>query len=123
MTKELPASALVLRDIVKQFNGVPALRGASLEVKRGTVHGLIGQNGAGKSTLIKILAGLHAADSGAIAVAGMVGTPTVAVYPPIRDLALQIARWAPWSAPYRAVAAEQDWPDRAASDAAELLRR
>jgi len=71
MTKELPASALVLRDIVKQFNGVPALRGASLEVKRGTVHGLIGQNGAGKSTLIKILAGLHAADSGAIAVDGV----------------------------------------------------
>jgi ADP-heptose:LPS heptosyltransferase len=66
---------------------------------------------------------LIAPDSGAIQVAGMVGTPTVAVYPPIRDLNLQIARWAPWAAPYRAVAAEQGWPERAASDVAELLRR
>ncbi|MCC8402299.1 sugar ABC transporter ATP-binding protein [Paraburkholderia sp. MMS20-SJTN17] len=62
--------ALELRDIVKRFDGVPALRGASLQVARGTVHGLIGQNGAGKSTLIKILAGIHAADSGTISVNG-----------------------------------------------------
>ena len=40
-------AALELRDIVKHFDGVPALRGASLEVARGTVHGLIGQYGAG----------------------------------------------------------------------------
>lgn len=76
MTMALPASTLVLRDIVKQFNGVPALRGASLEVKRGTVHGLIGQNGAGKSTLIKILAGLYTADSGTLAVDGIDASPT-----------------------------------------------
>ena len=71
MTADVAAPALALRDIVKEFNGVPALRGASLAVERGTVHGLIGQNGAGKSTLIKILAGLHSADSGAIAVDGV----------------------------------------------------
>ncbi|MFM0316292.1 sugar ABC transporter ATP-binding protein [Paraburkholderia nemoris] len=63
--------ALELRDIVKQFDGVPALRGASLEVARGAVHGLIGQNGAGKSTLIKILAGIYAADGGTIAIDGV----------------------------------------------------
>jgi ribose transport system ATP-binding protein len=63
--------ALALRDIVKHFDGVPALRGASLEVARGSVHGLIGQNGAGKSTLIKILAGIHAADSGTLAIDGV----------------------------------------------------
>ncbi|SOF00793.1 monosaccharide ABC transporter ATP-binding protein, CUT2 family [Burkholderia sp. OK233] len=63
--------ALELRDIVKQFDGVPALRGASLEVARGTVHGLIGQNGAGKSTLIKILAGIYAADGGTIVIEGV----------------------------------------------------
>ncbi|WP_341317657.1 sugar ABC transporter ATP-binding protein [Paraburkholderia sp. IMGN_8] len=66
----LPA-ALELRGIVKQFDGVPALRGASLDVARGTVHGLIGQNGAGKSTLIKILAGIYAADAGTIAIDGV----------------------------------------------------
>jgi len=70
MSAEIPA-ALELRDIVKHFDGVPALRCASLKVERGTVHGLIGQNGAGKSTLIKILAGIHDADSGTIAVDGV----------------------------------------------------
>jgi ribose transport system ATP-binding protein len=63
-------AALDLRGIVKRFDGVPALRGASLRVTRGTVHGLIGQNGAGKSTLIKILAGIVDADEGSIAVNG-----------------------------------------------------
>ena len=66
---------------------------------------------------------LVAPDSGAVHVAGMVGTPTVAVYPPIRDLSLQITRWAPWAAPYRTVVAEQGWPERAASGVADLLRR
>ncbi|WP_144137434.1 ATP-binding cassette domain-containing protein, partial [Paraburkholderia sp. BCC1884] len=59
------------RGMVKRFDGVPAMRGASLTVPRGTVHGLIGQNGAGKSTLIKILAGIHEADAGSIEVDGL----------------------------------------------------
>ena len=71
MTTDACPAALELRDVVKHFDGVPALRGASLKVPRGTVHGLIGQNGAGKSTLIKILAGIHTADSGTIAVDGI----------------------------------------------------
>src|ERR1700722_18582931 len=71
MTTDAHPAALELRDVVKHFDGVPALRGASLKVPHGTVHGLIGQNGAGKSTLIKILAGIHTADSGTIAVDGI----------------------------------------------------
>ncbi|SIR22653.1 monosaccharide ABC transporter ATP-binding protein, CUT2 family [Rhizobium sp. RU20A] len=59
-----------LSDIVKRFGGAQALSGASLAVRRGTVHGLVGQNGAGKSTLIKLLAGLHAADEGVIEIDG-----------------------------------------------------
>ncbi|MGO7565601.1 ATP-binding cassette domain-containing protein, partial [Rhizobium johnstonii] len=43
--------------IVKHFGGAQALAGASLIVRRGTIHGLVVQNGAGKSTLIKLLAG------------------------------------------------------------------
>ena len=71
MSTEAHAPALALHNVVKHFDGVPALCGASLEVSRGSVHGLIGQNGAGKSTLIKILAGIHAADSGTIVIDGI----------------------------------------------------
>ena len=63
--------ALAFRNIVKRFGGVSALAGASLTVERGETHGLIGQNGAGKSTLIKVLAGIHAPDSGAIEIDGV----------------------------------------------------
>ena len=44
-----------MRDIRKSFPGVQALKGVSLDVKAGEVHGLVGENGAGKSTLINIL--------------------------------------------------------------------
>lgn len=70
MSEDLPPLALAMRGLVKTFGGVRALDGASLEVGRGEIHGLVGQNGAGKSTLIKILAGLHVPDEGTIAVDG-----------------------------------------------------
>lgn len=62
--------AFSLRDIVKTFPGVRALDGASLEVRAGEVHGLVGENGAGKSTVIKILAGVYQPDSGAVSIGG-----------------------------------------------------
>ncbi len=62
--------ALNFQGIVKHFGGARALSGASLSVRRGTVHGLVGQNGAGKSTLIKLLAGLHQPDAGLIEIDG-----------------------------------------------------
>ena len=54
------------QNIDKAFGGVPALRGASLEVARGEVHALVGENGAGKSTLIKVVTGVHRGDGGSI---------------------------------------------------------
>ena len=66
-------------------------------------------------------AAIVAPDSGAVHVAGMVGTPAVVVFPPIRDFDLQLARWAPWAAPYRALRAEGNWPDRVATSLRELL--
>lgn len=54
----------------KAYAGVQALAGASLSIRAGEVHGLVGANGAGKSTLIKILAGAVPRDSGSVRVDG-----------------------------------------------------
>lgn len=61
---------LEMKDITKRFPGVTALDGVCLSVRRGEVHGLVGENGAGKSTLMKILAGAQPMDSGEILVDG-----------------------------------------------------
>ncbi|MBG6056851.1 putative multiple sugar transport system ATP-binding protein [Cryobacterium sp. MP_M5] len=45
--------------IEKDFSGVKALDGVSIEVERGKVHGICGENGAGKSTLMKVLSGVY----------------------------------------------------------------
>lgn len=66
--------ALDMRAVVKDFGGVRALNHANFAVRRGSVHGLIGQNGAGKSTLIKLLAGIHAPDAGTITIDGQART-------------------------------------------------
>ncbi|MCL1993594.1 MAG: sugar ABC transporter ATP-binding protein [Spirochaetes bacterium] len=55
-----------LKNVTKRFPGVLALDNVSLEVRRGEIHGLVGENGAGKSTLIKIVTGAHAPDAGEI---------------------------------------------------------
>jgi rhamnose transport system ATP-binding protein len=57
-------------DVAKAFDGVRALGGASLDVRAGEVHALVGENGAGKSTLVKILTGALAPDGGAVYAAG-----------------------------------------------------
>ncbi len=57
---------LEMKDITKTFPGVVALDRVQLCVKKGTVHGVVGENGAGKSTLMKILQGIYKQDSGSI---------------------------------------------------------
>jgi simple sugar transport system ATP-binding protein len=54
----------------KWYSGVHALKNVSLTVHHGEAVGLVGDNGAGKSTLIKILSGVHEADSGVVKVEG-----------------------------------------------------
>jgi ribose transport system ATP-binding protein len=56
--------------VTKTYGAVVALRSASLAVRPGEVHALMGANGAGKSTLVKILTGAVRPDSGRIAVRG-----------------------------------------------------
>ena len=57
---------LEMKNITKAFSGVRALDSASLCVRAGTVHALMGENGAGKSTLMKCLLGVYEKDSGSI---------------------------------------------------------
>ena len=62
--------ALELRGISKAFGPVQANKDISIQVRRGTIHGIIGENGAGKSTLMSILYGFYKADAGEIVVGG-----------------------------------------------------
>ena len=57
---------LTLQNVTKSFPGVRALNDASLTLVGGEIHALMGENGAGKSTLIKIITGVHRADSGSL---------------------------------------------------------
>ncbi|HLR35464.1 MAG TPA: sugar ABC transporter ATP-binding protein [Tissierellales bacterium] len=57
---------LQMKNIVKTFPGVKALKGVDLNVRYGEIHALLGENGAGKSTLMKCLIGIHPKTSGDI---------------------------------------------------------
>ena len=75
MTQSLPSSdsaelLLEATGVVKRYGAVVALREASLAVRPGEVHALLGANGAGKSTLVKILTGAVHPDRGSILIRG-----------------------------------------------------
>lgn len=50
---------LEMRNITKLFPGVRALDDVNLQVKKGSIHALVGENGAGKSTLMNVLSGIY----------------------------------------------------------------
>jgi len=62
--------ALEMRRITKQFPETLANDAVDFDLRRGEVHGLLGENGAGKSTLMNILYGLYHPDEGEILVGG-----------------------------------------------------
>jgi simple sugar transport system ATP-binding protein/ribose transport system ATP-binding protein len=61
---------VVLNRISKSFLGTRAVNEVSLRIRRGSVHGLVGENGAGKSTLGKLVCGAIVPDSGEMYVSG-----------------------------------------------------
>lgn len=61
---------LSVREVVKHFSGVTALRGVSVDFYPGQAHALVGENGAGKSTLIKVMTGVYTQDSGDVSYLG-----------------------------------------------------
>src|SRR5205085_2721751 len=68
------APALELRGVAKRFGANAALDGASLVVRAGTLHAVLGENGAGKTTLMRVAFGMLRPDAGAVEVlVGRVG--------------------------------------------------
>lgn len=78
--------ALELHGISRRFGPVAALREASLAIRPGTVHALLGENGAGKTTLMRIAFGMLAPDAGRVRVRDR----EVAPRSPVEALALGI---------------------------------
>ena len=57
---------LELKNITKTFGDVVANDNVSINIKKGTIHAIVGENGAGKSTIMRIAYGFYTADSGEI---------------------------------------------------------
>ena len=70
-TSELPAHGLQVQDLRFAYSSkAVVLDGCSLDVPRGSVHGVLGCSGGGKTTLLRLIAGLERADGGSIRVDG-----------------------------------------------------
>ncbi|WP_226782235.1 ABC transporter ATP-binding protein [Oceaniglobus trochenteri] len=61
---------IVVENLHKHFGGFHAVDGASLEIKAGSITGLVGPNGAGKTTLFNVIAGVLKPTSGKVTMAG-----------------------------------------------------
>jgi ABC-type sugar transport system ATPase subunit len=66
----METDVVTVEKLSKHFGPVQALDGVTLALRRGEVHGIVGENGAGKSTFMKILAGVEVPDSGTVRVQG-----------------------------------------------------
>lgn len=55
-----------VNNITKSFDGLVAVNDLTINIKKGSIYGLVGSNGAGKTTLLKILAGIYKEDSGVV---------------------------------------------------------
>jgi len=62
---------LQVQDLSKHFDEVAALDGLNLNIRKGSIYGLVGVNGSGKTTTLRLLAGVYQPDSGTVKVDGM----------------------------------------------------
>jgi ABC-2 type transport system ATP-binding protein len=63
-------NAIVIHDLVRQFDDITAVNGLNLEIHAGEMFGFLGPNGAGKTTTINMLCGLLKPSSGSAQIAG-----------------------------------------------------
>ena len=76
------SDAVNMKNISKYFGDFCAIKDINLNVKKGSIHALLGENGAGKSTLMNVLYGLYTADTGEIHINGKkenIKNPTSAI--------------------------------------------
>jgi simple sugar transport system ATP-binding protein len=66
VTGERPVAVAAAHGVCKRFGRTQALDDVTLEIRPGTIQGLVGRNGSGKSTLVSLLTGLQPPDAGAI---------------------------------------------------------
>lgn len=60
--------AIIVRNVTKKFGNVTVLDNVSLQVKKGTICGIVGRNGSGKTVLFKCICGLLQINEGSILV-------------------------------------------------------
>ncbi|MFN8592626.1 MAG: sugar ABC transporter ATP-binding protein [Thermomicrobiales bacterium] len=71
MTEPDAKSEIIRLDrVTKRFGGITAVNDVSFGIASGEIHAVVGENGAGKSTIMKMLAGVHRPDSGALVLRG-----------------------------------------------------
>lgn len=61
---------LQVKNVAKRFGMTQALKDVSFDIRKGTIHSLLGRNGAGKSTVVNIIAGIHRQTSGTVFLEG-----------------------------------------------------
>lgn len=74
--------AVQMRGITKIFGRFTALDHVDIDIKKGTIHAILGENGAGKSTLMNVLYGLYQAEHGTVYLNGNktnIKTPSIAI--------------------------------------------
>lgn len=82
ITERNGQAALEVRDLVKHYGGVQAVRGVSFSVPEASIVGLIGPNGAGKTTTFNVVAGAEKPTAGRVLLYGedITGVPTHRLY-------------------------------------------
>jgi sulfonate transport system ATP-binding protein len=92
-----PSGGVSLRveQVVKRYNGREVLHGIDLQAQPGEFVAIVGRSGCGKSTLLRLVAGLEAADGGAVTIDTSEAKAGKAVREDIRVM-FQDARLLPW---------------------------
>jgi iron(III) transport system ATP-binding protein len=90
---------VLVKDLVKTFDGSAALAGVNLEAPAGRLTAVLGPSGCGKSTLLRVIAGLERPDSGEVEIDGeCLSSPTRGVFVPAaqRNIGMVFQSYALW---------------------------